>query len=270
MRYHDYHALYYPIVIGFVALFTCNKGIVSKIVANRFFVFIGGISMSVYMIHAFILNYADMLPDVGNGYKIGMLYVIVVLSAWFLEKYIEIDGFLPEFSDEATFVYYFIRRMVCTGIGFWMFRRDALVKIGGYVDMPFAWWSDDMTAIMLSKNGVAMSDRVLYYFRQTGNSISGSQNNSFRLRGKLIASQMFYDRLKEITNRLSLKESDESSKNYPYSWILHELYWGHIKKLLKDTSFNGIVTSLSDIFSIRNIGKISLANAVFQALLFRR
>lgn len=56
-----------------------------------------------------------------------------------------------------------------------MFRRDALAKIGGFVKFPLAWYTDDATWTSLAGlGGVAYTSRVLFYFRNSGENISFS------------------------------------------------------------------------------------------------
>ena len=58
-----------------------------------------------------------------------------------------------------------------------MFRRTALEAIGGFVNFPLAWYSDDATWMMLAKNGVACSPEVLFGFRNSGENITFRTDN---------------------------------------------------------------------------------------------
>ena len=58
-----------------------------------------------------------------------------------------------------------------------MFRISKLKAIGGFVNTPLAWCSDDATWIALSKNGVACSSEVLFLFRNSGLNISSRTDN---------------------------------------------------------------------------------------------
>lgn len=58
------------------------------------------------------------------------------------------------------------------GIPQYIFRREQLVEKGGFVNFPKAWGSDDATAIMMSGNGVLMSENPLVSFRWSGQNIS--------------------------------------------------------------------------------------------------
>lgn len=55
-----------------------------------------------------------------------------------------------------------------------LFRRSAYESIGGFVRFPIAWYSDDATwALMSRENGVGYSPRILFDCRDSGLNISG-------------------------------------------------------------------------------------------------
>ncbi len=53
-----------------------------------------------------------------------------------------------------------------------MFRLSALKTIGGFVNFPIAWYSDDATWMVLSRKGCACASGILFFFRQSGINIS--------------------------------------------------------------------------------------------------
>lgn len=71
----------------------------------------------------------------------------------------------------------------------YMFRRSALDKIGGFVNFPLAWYSDDATWMTLSKRGCACSPKILFFFRQSGENISSNNISAFEQ--KAYAADMF-------------------------------------------------------------------------------
>ena len=63
-------------------------------------------------------------------------------------------------------------------IGDFLFRRDALLEKGGFFYLPYAWASDDITAVMMSeKKGIANTYEVVFEYRINPFSISNSYNN---------------------------------------------------------------------------------------------
>lgn len=58
-----------------------------------------------------------------------------------------------------------------------IFRRSAFLRIGGFVNFPLAWYSDDATWMLLSKNGVGCSQEILFEFRWSGENITSRYDN---------------------------------------------------------------------------------------------
>lgn len=60
-------------------------------------------------------------------------------------------------------------------IGDWLFKRTALEQQNGYVNMPMAWGSDDLTAYVLAKDkGVANTQMPVFQYRISSLTISNS------------------------------------------------------------------------------------------------
>lgn len=70
-----------------------------------------------------------------------------------------------------------------------MVRRKALDEIGGFIDFPLAWYSDEATWYVLAKNnGVAYTNRVLFNWRHSGVNISSRIDNT---KCKIIAARLY-------------------------------------------------------------------------------
>lgn len=60
-------------------------------------------------------------------------------------------------------------------IGDWLFKRTTLELLNGYVNMPMAWGSDDLTAYTIAKNkGVANTQIPVFQYRISSLTISNS------------------------------------------------------------------------------------------------
>ena len=60
-------------------------------------------------------------------------------------------------------------------IGDFLFDREKLVEKGGFVYLPYAWGSDEITAAMMAKeNGIANTSKVIFQYRENERSISSS------------------------------------------------------------------------------------------------
>lgn len=58
----------------------------------------------------------------------------------------------PGIITQEYYLELFSNHYLLSGLQQYMFRRSSLLEIGGFVDLPRAWFSDDATVICLSKN----------------------------------------------------------------------------------------------------------------------
>lgn len=108
-------------------------------------------------------------------------------------KILLLDGFVNECLSKVEYLYVWTSRWIGSGIPFYMFKREALMSIGGFVNYPLAWFSDDATVFKLADNGVVTCNKTLFAFRESGESISTYSNTKESLRAKYKSTKMFYD-----------------------------------------------------------------------------
>lgn len=89
-----------------------------------------------------------------------------------------------------------------SGIGNYVFRTEALKSMDGFVDYPFAWWSDVMTNVLLSENGMPCTRDILFSMRMSGISISTRKSSFAEKRKKAEATMMFIDDIGELLKKL--------------------------------------------------------------------
>lgn len=101
-----------------------------------------------------------------------------------------IDRCYKEFLTPLEFRYHKMHGML-GGIPNYIFRKDALVKQGGFVSLPLAWGSDDLTAIAMAGKGVVTSQQHLVRFRWSDINISSDRKNTGldKLRARLLQGQ---------------------------------------------------------------------------------
>lgn len=87
-----------------------------------------------------------------------------------------------------------------------MFRRSALLAIGGFVSFPIAWYSDDATWTSLSTNGVACDKEALLSFRMSGINLS---TNSLKNVEKIEALYQYKDWLSLFIDNLHVKTEED-------------------------------------------------------------
>lgn len=88
-------------------------------------------------------------------------------------KLTKIGDLWPEYESCADYLYSRgVRRCAQTMPEFFV-RTSALKRIGGMVEMPLAWYSDDATWFLLAKDkGIISTPEVLFYWRYSGINIS--------------------------------------------------------------------------------------------------
>lgn len=82
-----------------------------------------------------------------------------------------VEPCMPEFTTNLEF-FFSQYTFLFGGIPQYVFRKTALMKIGGFTYFPCAWGSDDITSLLLSDKGVVCSSNTLVYFRYSGQNIS--------------------------------------------------------------------------------------------------
>ena len=102
----------------------------------------------------------------------------------------DIEQIYKPFMPFSEFVFYWSKGII-NCIANYAFKRTALLDAGGFVDMPCAWYSDDITILNMSVNGMATTDDALFYFRTSDKSISWTFNQE-TIRKKWKANGMFY------------------------------------------------------------------------------
>lgn len=109
---------------------------------------------------------------------------------------------LEEYLSYIDFLFAMHQGMICSGLAYHIFKREELVNIGGFVNFPSAWISDDATVISLAKNGVVFHNEALFAFRTSDINISSRINNPKLLADKLSAAESAFNwkiqKLKEI------------------------------------------------------------------------
>ena len=96
-----------------------------------------------------------------------------------------------EILTQSAFFEIYAKGRISSGIPQFVFKREALDRIGGFVNLPLAWFSDDATVLLLSAEGIAVSSKARLYFRYWGGSISGSRNSASAAKAKLAAGKAF-------------------------------------------------------------------------------
>lgn len=89
----------------------------------------------------------------------------------------------PEYEGMYSMIYGRLNNHRLQFIGDWLFKRDWLIANKGYVKMPLAWGSDDLTAYYAAKEkGVANSQQPLFQYRVNPLTITNGGNSRLKYR----------------------------------------------------------------------------------------
>lgn len=121
-------------------------------------------------------------------------------------------GVLDEYLSHVDFLYERYKGNVSSGIAYYIFKRIELMNIGGFVNFPTAWISDDATVMRLARNGVVSHGEALFAFRTSGLNISSKKNTAKMLADKLIATESFFKWYEQELKHVKVENKDDVEK----------------------------------------------------------
>lgn len=99
-------------------------------------------------------------------------------------KVVEIQTMRPDYETALSLWWHRWHNRYLQYIGDFCFRIDLLNRQGGFYKLPFAWASDDISALRAAiPDGIANTQKVCFSYRKNAQTISNSANN----KGKIIA-----------------------------------------------------------------------------------
>lgn len=141
------------------------------------------------------------------------------------------DLMYPEYQDEFSAICSY--STVC--IGNYVFKKDVLIKNGGFLNLPYAMGSDTGTAILMSKYGMVNSLDILFNYRISDAQVSHRSRDKIRDKGKLNAALDFHLWMKNYIDNISYERTklnrikiDTFVKKHIKGGFLHcsRLYYG--------------------------------------------
>lgn len=175
-------------------------------------------------------------------------------------KILQIDGYEGEYLTQIEYLHLWTIKVIGSGIPYVIFNRKALMEIGGFVNYPLAWFSDDATILKLSDNGIGIySKETLFTFRYSNENISTAKNNKHALRAKLRATRMFYDEHMEFIRNYVPKNEEEVHLLDTIKYTMPRLIRkDKVRSQLRGATLRAIIASLKEGAEIECISLISL------------
>lgn len=117
------------------------------------------------------------------------------------------------------YIYYLHRDIIGSAISYYIFNKKALLEIGGFINFPRAWGSDDATVMAISLKGMAFEKNVLFSFRMSGKNISTCYDFK-TIKSKIYATNKYYDFVQTLTSQLKITNDHE---RILYNYIIKDL-----------------------------------------------
>lgn len=111
-------------------------------------------------------------------------------------------------------------------IGDFCFQRKKLLKQGGFYNLPYAWGSDDITALLLAnETGIINTEEVVFIYRDHANSITRHSHISGKVQAVLLESKWKYKYLhRSVQNEQDEKYRQQLKRNLPLH-TLRKIYY---------------------------------------------
>lgn len=86
-KFDQYTVLRYPVIAGMIIIFSISKGYLSGVLQNKYLAWLGGISLSIYMLHIFVLHWTNItcIPVWTNTL---VSYAAIILLSYLAERYL--------------------------------------------------------------------------------------------------------------------------------------------------------------------------------------
>ena len=173
-----------------------------------------------------------------------------------------LDRLCEEIEEPLEFLYSSFSQDRVHCIGNYVFRTDVLLKNGGFVDFPLAWFSDDATVSSCCTNGVANTKDVLFSFRNSLINISSTHRKDSKIAlNKINAALCFNEWMDVFVKRVTFPPTLYYKTLYPkvcegyidrIKWIIEDYYSqlgiGKLVKLTQCMVKNQLLSSNVDIF----------------------
>ena len=160
----------------------------------------------------------------------------------------ETDNYFKEYINPNEFRYLWFKG-IKGGIANYIFKRKELQSIGGFVNFPLAWGSDDATVLLMANKGIVTSNDYLFSFRYSGINISCQRNNEFLIQKLKARIELCYwkkqflkidsnSRLDDYYQEKILVMHEAYNFSTPYNLVMSMKFQAFLKSINIILSFN--------------------------------
>ena len=178
---------------------------------------------------------------------------------------LRIGGILNEYSAPIEFIYYL--EHIGKGIPFYIFNKEALNKIGGFVKYPLAWHSDDMTVIQMARNGIIFCSDILFSMRISGENISSKKNDANILSSKTKATIQYFKDLRLLIQNYNVKSTIDAFFHHEMNNLIIVSQASNLKSWFMNSTKSAVCKRFPLIWQSKLISRKTLIKMYFQKLL---
>ena len=164
--------------------------------------------------------------------------------------------YIKEYVNQIEYIYHWMRGSIGSGIGYFIFHKEALKNNGGFYELPLAWGSDDITVINMAKSGIVFSPHILFSFRNSGLNITSKKNDVITLRKKLEAYCIFENWWYDIVS--DLVETCNRNNEF-YGYIMNnkiKFIRSLVRTISSKSSWYAIMCNLKLFYSLQSVSYV--------------
>jgi glycosyltransferase involved in cell wall biosynthesis len=156
-------------------------------------------------------------------------------------KTIDYSPSCPEFEDVIDFIWHRLKGFRSQYAPDFMVRTEMLKKIGGFVDFPLAWGSDDATWFSLAKeNGIVFLNKPLCKWRSSNINLSKIGNTELRIRANIL----YYEWANNFITKIEAVSEESKFQIKQIKQLLFIWKSKNISNILGRTSGDGFLSLL--------------------------
>lgn len=150
------------------------------------------------------------------------------------------ENAMDEWLDNLHFIHRIYLKDWAGGIASFIYRTKRLKEVGNFIDFPSAWFSDDVTNLVMANEGCCLTKNIAFNVRNSDVNISGQWGNPEDSRKKMQATYMNYKWMKSFMQKFDgyndvdfLENVTAEYKYKVYTNVQSYIYSCHILPFLK-------------------------------------
>lgn len=175
-------------------------------------------------------------------------------------------GVVNELIGALEFVYNLHSDIIGSAIGYYIFKKDELVSIGGFVNYPKAWASDDATVMLMARNGLAFCPEVLFSFRNSSQQVTNTFDYE-TVKGKLHAAKCYHEFIKEYLGNSVVENEYDRTYYHQIDNNLNNLLESGTRWTIDNASFITQIRLLREILSLECATPIFILKRIVNKIL---